>query len=148
MKLTYTLSAAGTIADMFISVCGLTEAELPSETCPSGLLAIQVEGLCVGGGGVTVGNKSKGWIVFVRSDPGNNADEKRYKFYRDNVLLPFIRQSRCKFDGWQVGSPIREEDQVVSWCDGDLSQVKTIVSPESLTIYADNKICANKQSAA
>ena len=91
VKLTYTFSAAGIIANIFISVCGLTKAELPTLTCPTGLLAIEVEGLSVGGGGVTVGNKSKGWIVFVRSDPG--ADEKRYRFYRDRVFLPFIRQS-------------------------------------------------------
>jgi hypothetical protein len=48
----------------------------------------------------------------------------------------------------QENEAIKDEDQVVSWCDGDLAQVATIVSEESLTTYSKNKICANKQNAA
>ena len=38
--------------------------------------------------------------------------------------------------------------RVVSWCDGDLAQVATILEPESLKKYKDLNIVANKQSAA
>ena len=34
----------------------------------------------------------------------------------------------------------------VSWSDGDLAQVKKIVSPESLDVYRNNMITANKQN--
>jgi hypothetical protein len=64
------------------------------------------------------------------------------------VLVPFIQQSRAEFDGWQKEDVIQDEDQVVSWCNGDLAQIATIVSEESLTKYAKHKICANKQNAA
>jgi hypothetical protein len=43
---------------------------------------------------------------------------------------------------------MKDEDQVVSWWDGDLAQVATIASEESLATHSKNKICANKQNAA
>ena len=36
----------------------------------------------------------------------------------------------------------------VSWCDDDLVQVENIISEESLHIYEQNMICANKQNNA
>jgi hypothetical protein len=148
VKITYTFSAAGMVADLFVSICDLTKVELPKDTCPEGILKIKIEGLCVGGAGVTVGSKGHGWLVFVRTDSDKKADQKRYSCYRNNVLLPFIQQSRAKFDGLQEDEAIKDEDQVVSWCNGDLAQIATIVSEESLATYAKNKICANKQNAA
>jgi hypothetical protein len=148
VKITCAFSAAGTVADLFVSVCGLTEAELPKETCPEGILKIKIEGLCVGGAGVAVGTKGHGWLVFVRTDSDKKADQKRHTCYRDNVLLPIIQKSRAEFDGSQENEAMKDEDQVVSWCDGDLAQVATIASEESLATCSKNKICANKQNAA
>ena len=101
VKVTYTFSAAGTVANLFVSICGLTGKELPKGTCPDGILKIKIDGLCIGGAGVTVGNKGHQWLVFLRTDPDKKADQKRYTCYRDNVLLPFIQQSRAEFDGVQ-----------------------------------------------
>ena len=50
VKVTYTFSAAGTMATIFISVIGLTERDLPKDP----ILLIKIKGLCVGGGGVNV----------------------------------------------------------------------------------------------
>ena len=36
----------------------------------------------------------------------------------------------------------------VSWCDGDLAQISNIASTESINLYKENKIIANKQNAA
>ena len=46
------------------------------------------------------------------------------------------------------GNPIDDSMQVVSWCDGDIQQVATIVEEESLEKFKSLKITANKQSAA
>jgi hypothetical protein len=54
----------------------------------------------------------------------------------------------AEFDGWQKEDPIPDANGAVSWCDGDLSQIATIVTEESLEIYCKHKICANKQNAA
>jgi hypothetical protein len=45
-------------------------------------------------------------------------------------------------------TPIPDELSAVSWCDGDLAQVATIVEENALPIYVNEKICVNKQNAA
>ena len=43
VKITYTFSAAGTMAPIFISVLGLNDRELPNDDC----ISMKIEGLCV-----------------------------------------------------------------------------------------------------
>jgi hypothetical protein len=44
VKDTYTFSAAGTaVVDLFVSICGLTETELPKEKCPDRILKIKID---------------------------------------------------------------------------------------------------------
>jgi len=38
VKVTRAFSAAGTVADLLASMCGLTETKLPKEMCPDGIL--------------------------------------------------------------------------------------------------------------
>jgi hypothetical protein len=106
VKLTFTFSQAGLVADTFVSIVGLTDQEIPKETCPSGFLAIDVKGLGIGGAGVTVGEQKTGWVVFIRNDNDQSGDKERYKFYREKVFLPFVRQSRSWFDNWIPNTPI------------------------------------------
>ena len=105
------------MAPIFISVLGLNERELPEDHCVS----IEIPGLCVGGGGVTVGNKECGILMFMRGESG--IDKERYRIYRDDVLLPFIEKSIIEFGGWVKGTPIPQDLKAVSWSDGDLAQI-------------------------
>jgi hypothetical protein len=41
-----------------------------------------------------------------------------------------------------------DEDTAVSWCDGDNSQIDTIVSEEGIQIYATKNVIANKHNAS
>ena len=61
VKLTYTFSAVEIIAPLFISVVGLTELELPMDRH----LVLKIEGLSVGGGGVTIRNKEVGYYLML-----------------------------------------------------------------------------------
>ena len=140
VKLTYTFSAAGMNAPLFITVTGLSERELPMNDC----VKITIPGLCVGGGGVTLGNNVAGIIVFMRGGPG--MEVARYKIYRDNILIPFIKQTRRELHGWKDGQPIPNDLRAICWSDGDLSQIETIVDPQSLEIYMNNLITACKQN--
>ena len=142
VKLTYTFSGAGTMAPIFITVLGLNDRELPKDHCVS----LKIRGLCVGGGGVTVGSKGYGIMMFMRGEKG--IDKERYKIYRDEVLIPFIKESRHEFGGWVEGTPIPEDMKAVSWCDGDLAQIENIISNESMQVYVENMVCAAKQNAA
>ena len=61
VKLTFTFSAIGTCAPIFISICGLTQKELRKEVC----IILQVKGLCIGGGDVSIGNKEEGNAIQI-----------------------------------------------------------------------------------
>ena len=141
VKLTYTFSGAGSIAPIFITVMGLNDRELAENN-----IALKIEGLSIGGSGVTVGTKQCGYLLFMKGQKG--ADYDRYRHYRDNVLIPFINQSHVDYTGWREGTEIPQKLKAVSWCDGDLAQIENIVSKESLKKYKDNLIIANKKNAA
>ena len=94
VKLTLTFLAIGVCPPILIYVCGLTPKELPKTLC----IILQIEGLCIGGGGVSIGNKEKGYIMFMKNDA--DANKQRYKYYRDEILIPFIQSTRKEYDGF------------------------------------------------
>lgn len=147
VKLTHTFAANGVSAPVFVSICGLNERELPVQDCPSGVLILDIAGLCIGGAGINAGSTLKGTIIFVRNDQDKETDKVRFRAYRERVFLPFIEEIRAE-DGWTKGEPVDEEMRVVSWRDGDIAQVATIVEDNTMELYKEMKICANKQSAA
>mmetsp|Transcript_22807 Transcript_22807/g.34556 ORF Transcript_22807/g.34556 Transcript_22807/m.34556 type:complete len:638 (+) Transcript_22807:612-2525(+) len=76
------------------------------------------------------------------------ADRIRYEYYQREVLIPFINGVRKELDDFDAsaGTSIPKKLTAVSWCDGDLAQIATIVSDiERLT---ENLILALKQNAA
>ena len=64
--------------------------------------------------------------------------------YRDNIFLPYVAETRKDYHRWNVGDPIPTQLSAVSWSDGDLCQIQNIVSEDSLEVYRDNMIIANK----
>jgi hypothetical protein len=62
------------------------------------------------------------------------AEKKRFQWIRENVLFPFINWGRKDYDDFDVDSsaPMGDELTAVSWCDGDHSQIDTIVSPDGI----------------
>ena len=95
IKMTFTFSALGTCAPLFVTVSGLSERELPGK---NDFLHVEVPGLCIGGGGVNVGVKTKGHIFFMRS--GKNAHVERFKYYQEKILVPFINETRKEISGF------------------------------------------------
>eukprot|EP00957_Ditylum_brightwellii_P038162 2885418-Ditylum_brightwellii.AAC.1 len=61
---------------------------------------MKIQGHCPGGGGVSVGAKQYGILLLMRNGV-SDADKKRYEIYRDELLLPFISNTRKEFHGWQ-----------------------------------------------
>jgi hypothetical protein len=66
------------------------------------------------------------------------------------VLFPFINWGRKEYDGLDVEScaPMGAEHTAVSWCDGDNSQIDTIVCKDGIQWYSANNVIANKQNAS
>ena len=73
-KLNFTYSAIDCCAPIFVSVCGLTEREMPCEPC----INVSVKGLCSRGRVVSAGNRQKGYVMFMRSS--NGADHSSYRY--------------------------------------------------------------------
>ena len=57
------------MAPIFATMTGLSEEELPSDTCPSGIYFLEVPGLCVGGSDVRA--EGTGTIAYVPKDACN-----------------------------------------------------------------------------
>ena len=76
--------------------------------------------------------------------------KKRFQWIRENILFPFINWGRKDYDDFDVdsGAPMGDELTAVSWCDGDHSQIDTIVSPDGIHRYSANKDIANKHNAS
>lgn len=68
VKVTHTFAANGASAPVFVSVCGSNERELSIVDCSSGVLILDVAGLCVGGAGVNVGSSNEGCMIFACND--------------------------------------------------------------------------------
>ena len=66
VRLTFTFTAGGLAAPLYVSVSGLTDEELSPELYPGGVLATKVPGLCKGGDDID--NKGFGMLVLLRAD--------------------------------------------------------------------------------
>jgi hypothetical protein len=124
VKITYTFNGAGASAPVFVSVNGLTEHELPKEAVPSGLLALKINGLCVGGTGINLGEMPAGWLVFIRND--NDGKAKGILIISREHLPAFLNNIQKEYDSWV------EKSTIISWQDGDFAQVATLTEDECL----------------
>ena len=52
----------------------------------------------------------------------------------------------CNHNRWQEGMPVTENMIVVSWCDGDNGQIKSII--EAVDTYNSNNVIAMKHNTA
>ena len=146
VKPTYTLTAGGQIAPIFITVY-VSEKEMPAEKCPSGVLFVTIPGLAVGSD-IDPNNSLPGYIVFLRKTGDSSLDKRKHKLYRDKILLPFVERLRQFNDGYVTGTDIPIELTVVSWSDGDLAQMAVTKDEEQMEINEKKRIISNKQSAA
>ena len=106
---------------------------------------MDIKGLRVGGGGrVTLGKQHIGVLMFMGGD--KDMDIKRYKAYRDKILIPIVQQIRKDFHGWTDRDHIPSDLSAVSWSDGDLAQIENIINEELLAIYQANLITDCKQN--
>ena len=116
VRLTFTMTGTGSLAPPFITVTGLSEKELPVETCPSGVMHIEIPGLCVGAG-QDLRHEAIGYVAFIRANSnsasGKTTDIRNFEFYRDEVLIPFVGLIREKVYGCNPGSAIPNE---LSYC--------------------------------
>ena len=128
-RFTWSASADGTVAPAYVSFLGLSERELPKDSCPDGILVLPIEGLSVGG--VDPDCKSVGYIVFVRG--GKDQEKQNFRYYQETVFRPYVERKK----NLATGVPASEEDRSVSCSDGGGAQLTTLLEEDSL-VAADN----------
>ena len=139
------------MAAPFVTVTGITENELPRATCPSGVYILSIPGLCAGGNN-DPRNAATGYVAFIRTEKGEvsgkTSELRNFEWYRENVLLPFIKNVRSRLYQHDNNTPIPDELSAVCWCDGANTQLAAIINEEQQNDDATNKIITCKHSAA
>ena len=121
---------------VLLTVSGLTKDELPG----TNFLVLEVPGLCIGNG------TDIGYVLFMTNAEG--AKQERFKWYQKKILIKGVKAHRLTYDDFDTDAMpfILIEETAVSHCGGDIPYLKAV--NESLQLYADNGIIANKQHAA
>ena len=113
-------NAVGNAAPFYSTVYGLTEEDLPTATCPDGVLTIPIPGFCYGGA-QDCASDAVGYLVFLRNtnkEDEISTDQVNHTKYRNNVFLPWVQKTRehyLKQEGFQRGDNIDDEHTWVSW---------------------------------
>ena len=92
---TFSFNAVGNTAPMYATAYGISEEDMPTATCPSGVLTIPIPGFCYGGS-QDCANKSIGYLVFLRNTNKENTistDQINHTKYRNEVFLPFVQST-------------------------------------------------------
>ncbi len=143
VKLTFTFTAMGNCFPLVVTVTGLTEQELSGHD----FVHVEIPGLCIGGGGVSVdSNEQCGHLFLMRNTEG--AEKARFKYYQEKILIPGINLQQRKYCNFDIaaGTSIFNKATAVAWCNGDLSQIDAI--KQMVELFAEYKIIVNKQNAA
>ena len=115
-----TFNVVGNQAPLYATVYDLSEEELPSAMCPSGVFTIPIPGLCYGGN-QDCSNETFGYFVFFRSTKKEDmisADQLNHKQYRNNIFLPYIAKCReyyLRSEEWKQGDPVDDNNLWTNW---------------------------------
>jgi hypothetical protein len=96
VKLTFKITAMGNCFPLVVTVTGLTEWEMNGKD----FVHVEIPGLCIGGGGVSVDSSQQcGHLFLMHNTEG--AEKARFKYYQEKILIHGINLQRkryCNFD--------------------------------------------------
>ena len=127
------INARGRQSDFMLVVQHLTEEQLPSSTCPTGMFCIPIEGFCIGAGQQQ--NKRKGYVILVRGNtPG--ALKSVARFQVDTIVLPMIDEIRA--DGkWIPGMPFKNKWRFKLWTDAEQNFISLLYDTDRISTLTD-----------
>ncbi len=96
--------------------------------------------------GVSNKNKQVGCVLYFKGKP--NAEMERFAWITQNMFTPFVWDQQLEYSGYDVeqDSDIPEKEFDLSYCDGNDSQLKSILA--IINHYSENDIIANKHNAS
>ena len=79
-------------------------------------------------GGLNPNINDFGYVCFIRKDPDNkDIAQRRFGYYRREIMVPFFKQLRIQHDNWVDGTEIPPQLTAVSWCDEVFAQIQSII---------------------
>ena len=120
MRHSVTFNAFGNATPLYATIYGLSKEDLPTESCPSGILTISLPGFCYGGC-QDVSNSSIGYLVFIRSTRKKDdisTNQLNHENYRNNVFLPYVQATSkhyLKREGWDIGDEVEDDHVWIGW---------------------------------
>ena len=151
VRLTHTMCGLGIMAPLYVTIYGLSERELPHQDYPSGVLVLEIPGLCYASN-LDARSSEKGYVVFTRASINLEEEEtvsyRNFKNYRQTVLLPYIQTIRSNYFQWIPGTPVPDDLTCVSWVDGGMSQLQSIIGEQQQQVEVQLKIYSCKQSSS
>jgi hypothetical protein len=145
VKLCFTISASGQMADLVVIINGLSHEEFPMtedelKQC-RGMRVLEIPGLTPGST-LNPQNKETGFLVLCRGNT-EGVDCARHEWYDKIVFERFVKNLREeRFEIDEIESPIFR-----SWRDGDFSQINALPMQYVKQRWDEDKIGYNKQSA-
>ena len=110
---------------------------------------IRIPGLCADLS-VDPRHDAPGYIAFIRFEKSDNtqisAEQRKFEWYRANVLLPLIELCCVKYYGWVAGTDIPNDLTACCWCDGANIHLNAITSKRLKYVDKTNKIVTCKHS--
>ena len=91
IRKTTMLTASGHMATAFAQVLGFTEAEMPVDKVPNGIIVLAIKALSADGG-INAHSEMIGYLVLVRR--GTDIETEMFRVHTEIVAEPFIGQLR------------------------------------------------------
>ena len=117
---TVSFNGVGNAAPFYMTIYGLSDSELPKETCPSGVYHMMLPGFSYGANR-NCSNSTVGHIVFIRStskEDDISTDQLNHELYRKQVFLPWVEETRenyLRLEGWKGGDDVDDDNIWVGW---------------------------------
>lgn len=134
--LSFSMARHGCVASIWATRAGLSEAELPSDACPSGMYITKVPGLTIGGSDIM--QEGHGCVVLVQSNAMNSdwdsVEKRLFEECQERAFYPFVAKIREVDYGWDPSTPAPEWLCCAAWCDGCTPQLAALVDTKVHTL--------------
>ena len=143
MRTTTTTTATGQMACQCWTITGLREEELPTSTCPSGMLALKVTHFNPGAA-TDSRCDAPGYIVFVRR---GTSEDVFNAWYDKNIFYEYVKAQRMEH-GWVPGAPVPPDLTWAASADGAASALRVLAVEEVIARDCAARIRRVKTPAA
>jgi len=126
IRITNGIAGGGGVLPAFVQVLGFSDAEMPPEKVPKGVLIMKLPRLSA-----SISEDSFGFVVLVRKCAG--AETEMFKIYAAEVTLPFISKERLKIARIDDKTEkVPDFLHAVLSTDGGMTQMKALQDLDSL----------------